>query len=301
MSKALNPYFTVVIPTHNRAVLLKRAILSVLYQTFENFEIIVIDDHSTDETFSVVNSFSDERIRYFVNDRTQGAGGARNVGIFCAKGKWVAFLDDDDIWLSEKLKYQNELIQDANRSIGLVCTDYAVYKGGGKRPIIIKNRPSGWIMEKLLYGGCMGCLSSMCIRADLLMTIGGFDEKFASNQDWDLWLRVAQLSAVTHVPKTLVIMFQDDRDRIGTNAEAKLAGHLRFRKKYRNLINPMPRIRHRFESFIFTYAFLLKETSLVLKCLPWVLVGALIDAPNFFRTISTTLLLYHRKTMRAKK
>ncbi len=103
------PFFTVVIPTHNRSILLKRAVESVLSQTFEDFELIVIDDHSTDDTASVVKSFTDPRIRYLINQRTKGACGARNTGIFSAKGKWVAFLDDDDVWLPEKLKYQYEV------------------------------------------------------------------------------------------------------------------------------------------------------------------------------------------------
>ena len=143
------PFFTVVIPTHNRHDLLRHAIDSVLKQSFESFELIVVDDHSTDNTRSVVGSFEDARIRYLENDRTKGAAGARNVGIIAAKGKWVAFLDDDDTWMQEKLKAQYERIEQNEKNVGMICTDYVIHKGNEHKSVIIKNRPSGWIREKL--------------------------------------------------------------------------------------------------------------------------------------------------------
>ena len=290
-----SPFFTVVIPTHNRSSLLKRAILSVFSQTFDDFEIIVVDDHSIDDTSSVVSSFSDSRIRYMTNDRTKGACGARNVGIFSANGKWVALLDDDDVWLPDKLQCQYELAQNANRTVGLVCTDYAIFKENRQRPVIIKNRPSGWVRDKLLFGFCIGCLSSVCIRTDILKAIEGFDESFPSSQDQDLWLRVAELSAFTHVPKILVHMYQEKRDRIGQDVKSKLEGYIMFCNKYSALIDQSLRLRHRHESHIFTYAFLQNNRSLVSKCLPWVLLGIIVDFPYFLRTLRTTLLLTYRR------
>jgi len=291
-----SPFFTVVIPTYNRPNLLKRAVVSVLSQTFEDFELIIVDDHSTDDTGSIVKSFSDPRIQYSINHRKKGACGARNVGIFSAKGKWVAFLDDDDVWLPDKLKAQYELIRKEKQTIGLVCTDYAIFKEKGQNPRIVKNRPSGWVMDKLLYGGSIGCLSSTCIRSDILKTIEGFDERFPSNQDQELWLRVAEVSKFAHVPQTLVHMNQENRkDRIGENSKSKLEGWIMFRNKYSALISQSLRLRHRFESHIFTYAFLQSDGAQISKCLPWVLLGTLIDLPNFLQTIRTTFLLKYRK------
>jgi len=291
-----NPFFTVVIPTHNRSNLLKRAVVSVLDQTFEDFEIIIVDDHSTDDMSSVVSSFSDFRIKYAMNHRKKGACGARNTGIFSAKGKWIAFLDDDDVWLSDKLKFQYELIQKAGQTVGLVCTDYVIFKEKQQRPKVFKNRPSGWVSDKLLYGGCIGCLSSTCVRSDILRVIEGFDEGFPSNQDQDLWLRVAELSEFAHVPQILVHMYQDKRkDRIGQNAKSKLEGEIMLRNKYATKIDQNLRLRHRHESRIFTYALLQNDRSLVLKCLPWVMLGTLVDFRHLLLTIRTTLLLAFRK------
>jgi len=289
------PFFTVVIPTHSRSNLLKHAVVSVLDQTFENFELIIVDDHSTDNTFSVVSSFSDPRIQYVINHRKKGACGARNVGIFSARGKWVAFLDDDDFWLPDKLKCQYDLIQSAKQTVGLICTDYAIFKENQKRPKIYKNRPSGWVRDKLLYGGCIGCLSSTCIRFDILRAIEGFDELFPSKQDQDLWLRVAELASFTHVPKTLVYMYQEKRSRIGQNLKSKLEGSVMLRKKYATLIDQNLRLRHRHESNIFIYAVLLKKKNIVLKTLPWFLLGIIVDFPRYIFTLRDTFLNIYRR------
>ncbi len=294
------PFFTVVIPTYNRPEMLKRAIGSVIEQTFGEIEIIVVDDHSTEDTALVVSSFCDSRIRYMMNHRTKGACGARNVGVFSANGKWVAFLDDDDIWLPDKLSKQYEAIRSAKATVGLVCSDYAIFKGEDQKPLIIKNRPSGWVADKILYGGIIGCLSSTCIRSDILRKIEGFDESFPSNQDQDLWLRVAEFSEFTHVPATLVSMYQEYRkDRIGQNAKSKLEGYIMLRNKYSGVVNKSLRLRHHLESHILTYALLQKDRFLVAKCIPWVLLGTMVDLPNFLRTTRNTLLLMFRKRARA--
>ena len=290
------PFFTVVIPTYNRSNLLKRAIVSVLEQTFANFELIIVDDQSTDDTASVVNSFGDSRIRYMMNHRTKGACGARNVGIFSATGKWVAFLDDDDIWLPEKLKDQYELIQDVEETVGLVCSDYAILKSKDQKPLVVKNRPSGWVMDKVLSGGYIGSLSSVCVRADVLHLIDGFDERFPSSQDQDLWLRVAEIAQFAHVPKPHVYMLQDNRDRIGRNAQSKLDGYIMLRNKYLPLINKSLRIRNHYESRIFMYALIQSDLSQASKCMPWFLIGIIVNFTDFLRTLyATAILIYRRK------
>ena len=295
-------FFTVVIPTHNRSNLLKRAINSVLNQTFEDFELIVVDDHSTDDTSFVVMAFSDCRIQYVPNHRMKGACGSRNTGIFSAKGQWVAFLDDDDEWLPEKLDLQYKTIQKSNSEIGMICSDYIILKGKNKKPALIKNRPTGWIQKKVLYGYSIGCLSSVVVRTDILRSINGFDERFKSSQDWDLWFRISEVCEVTNVPRLLVKMHQEERkDRIGQNYEAKLAGHVQLRNKYFKAINSSPVLRHRHESLIFTYAVLESKKSLVYESLPWFLLGAFIDTNNFIRTIRTVIILSYRNIKHGAK
>ena len=124
----MNELVSVVIPTHNRADLLPRAIDSVLNQTYSNFEIIVVSDGSTDNTEEVVKSYSDKdsRIRFIGYSPARGGNIARNTGIEAAKGEYVAFLDDDDEWMPEKLKKQIKVME-SNPDIGLVILVYESY------------------------------------------------------------------------------------------------------------------------------------------------------------------------------
>jgi hypothetical protein len=129
-----------------------------------------------------------------------------------------------------------------------------------------------------------------------LKAVEGFDERFPSNQDQDLYLRVAELSEFTCVPKTLVYIYQEQRNRIGQNPINKLQGYIMLRDKYSALINKSLRLRHRRESHIFTYAFILKKKNLVTKTLPWFLLGLIVDFPFYLITLRTTcLLIYQRR------
>ena len=290
------PFFSVVIPTHNRSLLLKRAINSVLNQTYANFEVIIVDDHSTDDTSEILESYKNTRLKYMLNQRNKGACGARNTGIFVAKGKWVAFLDDDDVWYEDKLKKQYELILKGKKTVGLVCSDYEIFKGEGKKIVEVKNRPSGWVREKILYGGCIGCLSSVCVRIDILIDINGFDETFPSNQDQDLYLRVAKVSEFSSVPETLVYIYQEKRkDRIEYNFQKKLDGWRLLKEKHINLISKNRKIRQRIETTLFSYAFLQKDLHSIKSSFLWLIYCAFFEFPFFLRTVLTTTLYFNKK------
>ncbi len=288
------PFFSVVIPTHNRASLLRRAVDSVLCQTYDNFELIIVDDHSTDETMQVAKSYSDSRVKYILNKGTKGACGARNTGIFTAKGKWTAFLDDDDVWHSDKLKFQFKKISVSKSSVGLICSDYMIYKGKGKKPQYIKNRPTGWVENKILYGGLIGCLSSTCVRTEKLIKINGFDELFPASQDQDLWIRLSGIVEFTFVPKVLVFMYQEERIRIGINHKNKLIGTIMLRNKFKNKVNSDIRLKCRFESNIFMYSLLLKKRKYFKESLFWFLISVVCDFPYSFLNIRKAAILFFK-------
>src|SRR5262245_29216969 len=107
------PKVSVIIPTHNRAEFLRSAITSVLNQTFQDFEIIVVDDASTDNTSEVVTYFGDKRIKYMRNNINKGDAGTRNVGVVNSNCTYIAFLDDDDEWLPNKLQIQIDMLEDS--------------------------------------------------------------------------------------------------------------------------------------------------------------------------------------------
>lgn len=151
MNNLITPTVSAIIPTYNRAHLVGRAIKSALAQTWQDLELIIVDDGSNDNTESLVNSFDDPRIRYIRHNVNRGVAAARNTGIKAAKGEYLAFLDSDDEWMTDKLERQLNVFKTSDLphlgavTCGLVHMDDGDDQG---RPVIPRAR--GWIFEKLL-------------------------------------------------------------------------------------------------------------------------------------------------------
>jgi glycosyltransferase involved in cell wall biosynthesis len=198
------PRVSVVIPTYNSARFLREAIQSVLNQTYSDFEVVIIDDGSTDDTESVVRSFG-ERVSY-VKQPNRGVSAARNQGIRDAKAEYVAFLDSDDIWLPNKLAEQIPLLEQ-DPELGLVYSDWAVVPEHGEaEPSFLKKVPgsSGHVFEALLQWGFI-LTSGTVVRRACLDEVGYFDETLSIAQDYDLWLRISYRWKVALVSKSLLI------------------------------------------------------------------------------------------------
>jgi glycosyltransferase involved in cell wall biosynthesis len=188
----LRPKVSVVIPTRNRAGFLARALRSVLAQRDADLEVIVVDDASSDGTSRLVRSVNDERVRLVSLTERHGEGGARNAGIAQARGRWVAFVDDDDLWAPDKLRTQ----------LGVLARD-----GLWTYASAVMIRPDGTLLELVpadpalgdlqsLLGGCWvpAGASNVVVSRELLDRVGGFDETLAFFTDWDLWIRLAALA-----------------------------------------------------------------------------------------------------------
>lgn len=190
---SINPTVSVIIPTHNRADLLRRAIKSVLAQTFKDFEIIVVDDASKDNTEEVVKGFQDARIRYIRHAVNKGGSAARNTGIKAAIGEFIGLLDDDDEWLPEKLAKQLTKFQTSlNPSIGIVYSGfYYVLSRNGEilKEIIplLRGKVNVNLLEACILGSATPLVKKVCF-----LQAGLFDEKLPSCQDWDMWLRISK-------------------------------------------------------------------------------------------------------------
>ncbi len=282
-----SPFFSVVIPTHNRAELLGEAIRSVLDQSFRDFELIVVDDHSTDHTRQVVGSFNDSRVTCVLNDRARGGAGARNAGIFRAEGEWVAFLDDDDLWLTEKLELQYGKIRQIDNDTGLIYTGHEDYYGVGKQGggSFIPEK-EGWIADDLFCKNWIGTFSSVSIRTRLLRLVGGLDERFASGQDHELYVRIAAVSKVAFLKERLVLFRIHDGGRITDDMAAKLTARLLFREKYRHIIRG-PRSKHFVASRIMVPAAARKNWISIIKFLPWTAAGLFVAPKNVYWTVRT--------------
>jgi glycosyltransferase involved in cell wall biosynthesis len=295
------PFFTVVIPTYNRSQLLRGAIQSVIDQTFRDFELLVVDDHSSDETKQVIESFKDDRVNYILNDRKSGGAGTRNCGIFRAQGQWVAFLDDDDIWLPEKLEIQYKKINEVDNSTGLIYSGFS-FRSSRKRwnGHVFMPKRQGRMLDDLLYDNYIGALCTVIIRTDILNNIGGFDERFSAHQDLDLYVRVAAVSNITFVSQCLVSVTLSSNNRISLDYEKKLEACSLFWNKHFNLIKCSRRLLHRNASRIFVFAIVLADIPKIRKYLPWVFWGPVVDPKNFVWMIRTVFSLLYKEKFRKK-
>ena len=158
MSK-VNPTVSVIIPTRNRYSFVPRAIQSVLNQTYQDFEVLVVDDASDDHTDEIVKGFSDERITYIHHEVKRGGSAARNTGIKFSKGEFIAFLDDDDQWLPEKLQCQMHLLSNSPTVVGAIYT--GVLKCSTSKDQVLKEivpTKRGMIFRELLFSFLKGFL-----------------------------------------------------------------------------------------------------------------------------------------------
>jgi len=229
-----NPTVSVIIPTYNRAHLVGRAIKSVLNQTYQDFELIIVDDGSTDNTEKVIKRFDDKRIRYIKHEKNKGGAAARNTGIKAARGEYIAFLDSDDEWLPEKLKRQMEVFKNASSEVGVVYTGFIYVDklgGGTSKQHIPKKR--GWIYEDILVENCIGTTSTVLIERKYFKETGLFDENLPSCQDWDMWIRLAKQCKFDFIPEILVRYFEH-RNRITSNCKSVIEGHEAILRKFQN-------------------------------------------------------------------
>ncbi len=228
------PAVSVIVPTYNRANLLPRAIKSVLNQTFTNFELIIVDDGSTDNTLEIVRHFNNRRIRCISHDHTKGGSAARNTGINASRSEYVAFLDSDDEWLPAKLNKQLNLYETSSEKVGLVYT-WLVHVFDDGRISHSTSRYKGRIYKELLLKNVVGSASSAIIRRKVLSYVKGFDESLPARQDMDLWLRISEHFDVDVVPEVLVrIYHRHGCRRISSSKNNLLSARDLFYQKHKD-------------------------------------------------------------------
>lgn len=238
------PQVSVVIPTYNRAEFLTAAVRSVIRQSFHDFEVLIVDDASGDCTRSVVKSFRDERIHYVRHSAHRGGAAARNTGIRQSAGQYVAFLDDDDEWLPEKLQKQITVLTASPVQVGCVYTGYmTVDKANGKIIRHIVPKKKGDLSRAIMVDNCVGGTSSVMVKRECLEFVGMFDESLPSFQDYDLWIRLAKRYRFDYVVEPL-LLYSLHQEKIWTNLEAISQGmeimlkkHGHARSLRRNLSN----------------------------------------------------------------
>jgi glycosyltransferase involved in cell wall biosynthesis len=249
---------SVILPTYNRAATLPRAIDSVLAQSFSDFELIIVDDASTDATPKVVSRYDDPRIKFLRHETNRGAPAARNTGIEASEGEYIFFLDSDDTWTASKMAKQIDYLE--AHSDGMV----AVYCDFTNVETTPADRIKGFvrslsdttdsvhegqerIIERiLLLRFRLGGSSTLLVRRSVVEAVDGFDERFPRHQDWEFLIRVLRHGTLGYVDEPLVEKyetgapnadtyrdakellldtFDDDIARLGISRDAVLAAH----------------------------------------------------------------------------
>ncbi|SHF68048.1 Glycosyl transferase family 2 [Desulfacinum infernum DSM 9756] len=208
---------SVIIPTHNRARMVREAVESVLAQKDARFELIVVDDGSTDETPEALGPHRD-RLR-FIRQENRGVSAARNRGIQVARGEWIAFLDSDDLWLPGKLRAQLSFFEEHPDL--LICQTEEVWIRNGRRwnPKKYHAKPSGYCFGRLLER-CLVSPSAVMIHRRVLNEVGLFDETLPACEDYDLWLRIGCRRPIGLVPEPLVIKRGGHPDQLSATVPA---------------------------------------------------------------------------------
>jgi GT2 family glycosyltransferase len=196
------PVVSVIIPTYNRWPMIAEAVESVLEQAYRSFEIIVVDDGSTDGTKERLKKYGSSVL--VISRQRSGVAASRNYGIRIAKGRYMAFLDSDDLWLPQKLTIQTSFMEQ-HPEVKICQTEEIWIRHGAKvNPKAKHAKPSGDIFRRSL-DLCLVSPSAVMMMRDLLDQFGGFDESFAVCEDYDLWLRIAKEQAIPLIPEPLVV------------------------------------------------------------------------------------------------
>lgn len=228
------PRVSVVIPTYNRTDFVRPAILSVLNQTYQDFEIIVVDDGTTKNTSDLITALHSKKIKYIRHEYNKGEAETRNTGILNSNGQYIAFLDDDDEWFSEKLKLQVNKIENSPQQIGLIYTGLLgchyrenkllyqwqyipLHKGNTYYTLMKKN---------FIYTP-----SSVLIRRRCMEQIGLFNPEIAYGLDYDYWIRISEQFDFEYLAEPLV-KYRLHENGLSNNNELKVQGAQDLAMKY---------------------------------------------------------------------
>lgn len=212
------PEVSVVIGAYNCGRFIEETVFSVINQIFKNWELIIVDDGSSDDTYKIISNIRDDRIRAIRLDKNSSLPAiSRNIGIKASRGEFIAFLDHDDIWFSDKLNIQLQCLKQ-DPAIGLICCNLRVMspdKTFDSIDLFFDNKQrSGYLYKELMSSNFIAC-SSVVTKASILRDSGYFDEdpNIVACEDWDLWLRIAKQNKIVFIPQTLGAYRMHDSNR----------------------------------------------------------------------------------------
>ena len=203
---------SIILPTFNRHPFLGLAIQSVLEQTFQDWELIVVDDGSQDESRQVIQALPDDRIHYFYQEHS-GVSAARNAGIRRARHPWICFLDSDDYWKPAKLQRQLQELERRPQYQVIYTDETWIRRGRRVNPRKIHRKYSGWIYHRCLPL-CIISPSSVLLHRSILEREGLFDEDFPVCEDYEMWLRISSRQPIFFLDEPLIVKVGGHPDQL---------------------------------------------------------------------------------------
>jgi teichuronic acid biosynthesis glycosyltransferase TuaG len=238
------PFFSIIIPCYNSSKTIIKTLDSVFNQTFKNFEIIVINDGSIDNTLDLLISYDKLSIN-IINQDNKGLGESRNIGIEKSKGEYISFLDSDDLWTNDKLEVVHDSI--LKTKADLIC-HYEQLSLNNERIGILKHGPHTKYLDILLKGNCLSP-SAVCVKKDILIKVGMFstDIKCHGTEDWDLWLKISKFGAnIVYINRVLgfYILYPNDVN-MSSLPDFYKKGKYVFESHVSSIKNPSFILKHR--------------------------------------------------------
>lgn len=244
LKKPKKPLVSVIIPTYKRAQSLKRAIDSVLKQTYENLEIIVVDDNDSNSKYrrlteNIMKEYNNiPNIIYLKHKHNKNGSGARNTGLKYSKGSYITFLDDDDEIFVEKIERQVSSLEKLTDDYGAVYTGFNIVRGGKILSSHIPEMEGDLTVELLQMKWGTGSGSNLLFRKEVFEKIGFFDETLKRHQDWDIIIRMFESFKIYPIPLVLLNIYKDSRINV-PNPDSFLEVKEKFFNKHQSIISKL--------------------------------------------------------------
>lgn len=227
-----------IITTFNRANYLKLAIASVLSQSYSNFELIILDNSSSDHTEETVHSFDDSRIRY-IKHQPLNISETRNLGVRESQGEFIAFLDDDDEWMPDKLEKELQLFLKVSKQVALVYGGFIRIDKNGRPFYAHVPKLKGQILKNLLSlkDDFTGSASNPMIRKSVIHQLGGFDEEIRTGEDWEFYLRLSEKYLIECVEEPIVKIRHHFGARLGDRVKDYIDLEMKVMQQFETVFN----------------------------------------------------------------
>lgn len=223
------PKVSVILPAYNRAHLLERSVSSVLRQTYNDFELIIVDDASTDDTEKLVRGLSDPRLRYIRHEKNQGVSAARNTGIADSKAAYIAFQDSDDEWVEDKLEKQVALMDQLPETVGIVYCDFIRHTADGSAEYfpLSKIMPEDGLFFYRALAGEMPRIGppAVLVRRECFEKVGYFDTRISWLEDWEWAVRVSRHYLLHHMDEALVHVYETPKSLMSISEGKAIEAH----------------------------------------------------------------------------